>query len=400
MRWLLSGTGPVRAIDQSVAAGRPPVDRPTLHFVDGRGLLLDAAARRLYLLNNSATLILSLLDEGQSSAAICRLLTDQYAVAPDAAARLVADVLRQLESAKGDSARGPAAAPPAPAFRRTQGHVAETRHYGLHRSIFRVDYGSLTLCEAVHPLLEALAIPAAPALPVAIEAAGRAVSIVADGREIGFAPTVDAAAVAVRASLTQLAVERSGGLCAVHAGALAANGGALLLPGHAGHGKSTLSAGLAADGFDMLSDDTTLLVGQPPRVASLPTGLCVKRGAYDVLAPLFPRLAGLPEWPRPDGLVAKYLMPDLDLAWAAPEQLVPARWLVFPHYDAGHATRLLPLPRLEALERLLPGVYFLSGTLDAANLDALIRWIEEIDCYELPLSSLDEAVALLRGLCR
>jgi hypothetical protein len=121
MRWLLSWMGPVRAIDQSVAAGRPPIDRPTLHFVDGRGLLLDAAARRLYLLNNSATLVLSLLDEGQSPAAICQLLTDQYSVAPDAAARLVADVLRQLESAKGDGARGPAAAPPAPAFRRTQG---------------------------------------------------------------------------------------------------------------------------------------------------------------------------------------------------------------------------------------------------------------------------------------
>jgi Coenzyme PQQ synthesis protein D (PqqD) len=213
MRWLLSGTGPVRAIDQSVAAGRPPVDRPTLHFVDGRGLLLDAAARRLYLLNNSATLILSLLDEGQSAAAICQLLTDRYAVAPEAAARLVADVLRQLEAAKSDGARGSAAAPPAPAFHRIPAHAAETRHYGLHRSVFRVDYGSLALCEAVHPLLEALAIPAAPALPVAIEAAGRAVSIVADGREIGSAPTVDAAAVAVRASLTQLAVERSGGLC-------------------------------------------------------------------------------------------------------------------------------------------------------------------------------------------
>jgi hypothetical protein len=98
--------------------------------------------------------------------------------------------------------------------------------------------------------------------------------------------------------------------------------------------------------------------------------------------------------------VAKYLMPDLDLAWAAPDQLVPARWLVFPHYDAHQVTRLLPLARLEALQRLLPGVYFLSGALDAANLDALIRWIEGIDCYELPLSSLDETVALLRGLCR
>jgi hypothetical protein len=48
---------------------------------------------------------------------------------------------------------------------------------------------------------------------------------------------------------------------------------------------------------------------------------------------------------------------------------------------------------------LLPGVYFLSGILDGPNLDALIRWIAPIDCYELPLSSLGDAVAAVRALC-
>jgi hypothetical protein len=61
---------------------------------------------------------------------------------------------------------------------------------------------------------------------------------------------------------------------------------------------------------------------------------------------------------------------------------------------------LLPLPRHEALARLLRGVYFLSGSLDERNLEKLIAWIERIDCFELPLSSLDAATALLDGLCK
>ena len=185
----------------------------------------------------------------------------------------------------------------------------------------------------------------------------------------------------------------------VHASALCRNGAALLLPGEAGHGKSTLSAGLAARGFAMLCDDTTLLAGDTPRVRSLPTGLCIKRGAYPVLERDYPRLLALPEWRRPDGRHARYLMPGRDLPWAAPGAAVAVRWIVFPRYHPDHGTALLPLPKHEALGRLLPGVCFLSGALDKQNLDRLIAWIETIDCFELPLSSLDAATPLIDGLC-
>jgi hypothetical protein len=225
------------------------------------------------------------------------------------------------------------------------------------------------------------------------------VAVIANEEEIGWSRTLEAAAVAVRACLTQLAIARSGGLCAIHAGALCHNGHALLLPGDAGHGKSTLSAGLAARGFDMLSDDTTLLVGDAPMVRCLPTGLCIKRGAYAVLEPLYPRLRSLPEWRRPDGKHARYLMPGDGLDWAAPDTALAARWVVFPRYHPDCGTALLPLPRHEALARLLRGVYFLSGSLDEGNLNKLIAWIERIDCFELPLSSLDQATTLLDRLC-
>jgi hypothetical protein len=225
------------------------------------------------------------------------------------------------------------------------------------------------------------------------------VLVLADDDVVGWSHTVDTAAVAVRASLIQLAVARTGGLCVVHAGALRRNGNGLLLPGDAGHGKSTLSAGLAAGGFEMLCDDTALLAGDPPLVHCIPAGLCIKRGAYPVLEPLLPALGSLPEWRRPDDRRARYLMPGRDIRWAAPDAVAPVRWIVFPRYRAEAETRLLPLPRHEALARLLRGTCFLSGTLDRQNLAKLIAWIDGIDCFDLPLSSLATATAVLEELC-
>lgn len=390
MHWL-TGSRLARASDQSVAAGPP--DQPSLHFIDGQGLLLDAQAQRLYRLNAAAAVVWSLVEEGGSADAIARRLAAEHGIAADEAARLVEQVLRQWRAER--SAPAPAGRPVR--FAAVQA-AAAVESYALGSARFRVSFDSAQLRDALHPLLQGWTPRASanPPLEVTVVCAGERVEIGALGWRIGAAPAA-AAAVALRAALTQLAVETSGGLCAVHAGALATPGGALLLPGNAGRGKSTLSAGLAASGLPMVADDTTLLAGDPPLAVPVPTGLCVKRGAYPVLGSLFPALAALPEWSRPDGLVAKYLRPGIDLGWAV--GAVPVRWLVFPHYDPAHRTRLVPLPRAAALERLLSGVYFLSGTLDAANLDALIGWLAGVDCYELPLGSLDEAVAAVRELC-
>jgi hypothetical protein len=174
----------------------------------------------------------------------------------------------------------------------------------------------------------------------------------------------------------------------------------LLLPGAAGRGKSTLAAGLMTRGFALLSDDTAVLTGAPPKVRSLPAGLCLKRGAVEALRPLYPRLAEAREWRRPDGQWARYLAPGREVPWAAPRVAVGVRWIVFPNYRPDHETILRPLARHEAVARLLPGTFFLSGGLDGRHLDRLIGWIEGIECYDLPLGSLEPALALLDELCR
>ena len=381
----------------------------SLHIVDEEGLLLDPAQQRLYTLNTAATFIWSLLKDGQSPAEASRSLSAQFAVPADEAVSYVADVLRQYESLSRDGekpsdptgdlrigARRPRRRP-----HRNGAGVVET--YSLLRSTFRVHYDSLELAEEIHPLLRHAAPTSgtepANTIDLAVTPEDGGVAIIADDKEIGSSRTREDAAVAVRACLTQLAVAATDGLCVVHAGALCRNGEGLLLPGAAGHGKSTLSAGLAARGFQMLCDDTTLLTGETPVVRSLPTGLCIKRGAYAVLEPYYPQLPSLPEWRRPDGKYARYLMPGDDLRWAASDATVAVRWIVFPRYHPDEGTALVPLPRHEALARLLRGVYFLSGSLDRRSLDKLIAWIEHIDCFELPLSSLDAAAPLLEGLC-
>jgi hypothetical protein len=378
----------------------------SVHLLGEEGLLLDSPHQRLYALNASATFIWRGLSGGRTPAEIGRQFGEHFAVPRDLAVAYVADVLAQCEGLRSGCAVANEA-PIATDVRRLAlqpGRAGRVETCVLLGNVFRMNYRSDGLAERIHPLLyfgrPTDAAPDGAVTDVMVVPAESGIAVIAWGEVIGACDSLEAAAVAVRACLIQLATRTSGGLCAIHAGAVRCSGAALLLPGDAGRGKSTLSAGLAAHGFEMLCDDTTLLYGEPLRARCLPVGLCVKRGAYPVLATDYPRLATLPEWQRPDGQRARYLVPGEDLAWAEPEATAEVRWIVFPHYAADCRTSLKPLPRHEALARLIRGVYFLSGTLDARNLDMLVDWIEGIDCFDLPLSSLDVAAVLLGDLCR
>jgi hypothetical protein len=378
----------------------------SVHLLGDEGLLLDSPHQRLYALNASAAFIWRGLSGGRTPAEIGRQFGDHFAVPRDLAASYVADVLGQYEALRsaGAAADEPHVADDARRVAIEPGRGGCTETCTLLGNVFRLRYGDSGLADRIHPLLyfgrPAGATTDGAVIEVEVLPAESGVVVVAAGEVIGACDSLEAAAVAVRACLIQLAIRASGGLCAVHAGAVRRNGAALLFPGDAGRGKSTLSAGLAARGFEMLCDDTTLLSGEPLRAHCLPVGLCVKRGAYPVLAADYPRLAVLPEWRRPDGQPARYLVPGEDVPWAGPDESAGVRWIVFPHYDPNVRTSLRPLRRHQALARLIRGIYFLSGTLDVRNLDTLVGWIEGIDCFDLPLTSLDVAAALLGDLCR
>ena len=69
---------------------------------------------------------------------------------------------------------------------------------------------------------------------------------------------------------------------------------AVLLVGKTGAGKSTLALGLAAQGFEYLSDDLVALSTSGREVHAFPLAASVKEGSWGILAEEFPSLGASP----------------------------------------------------------------------------------------------------------
>jgi hypothetical protein len=194
--------------------------------------------------------------------------------------------------------------------------------------------------------------------------------------------------------LAELAKRR--GLFSLHAAGLALDGRALLLPGTSGAGKSTLSVALARAGFGFLGDDTLFLVLRPEglRVLAFPDEVDLT----DESAGFFPELAPHLTAPEHDGWKKRQLqaahLPGTEVIWES----APG-FLVFPRVAGRTESRLVPLPRDEALLELAPNVLLTEPRSSQAHFDALAALAAASDCYRLETGrDLPAAAALLRGL--
>jgi HprK-related kinase A len=182
----------------------------------------------------------------------------------------------------------------------------------------------------------------------------------------------------------------------LHAGTLARDGRALLMPALPGSGKSTLTAGLALRGWRLLSDefgacdpDTGLMLPCVKPVALKNESIDVIR-RFEPSAELGPVYTGT----RKGGL------PRL-LFWAAspagpPTPARPALLLV-PRWQAGSPT---------VLERITPESAFTSLAFNAFNYAVLgaqgfrtvVRLVRQMALWRLVYSDLDDAVARIDAL--
>ena len=142
----------------------------------------------------------------------------------------------------------------------------------------------------------------------------------------------------------------------LHAGAVARDEGALLLPAAMDTGKSTLTAALLTQGFDYLSDElgpvdpiTGQIFAFPKRISLDATSLELFPGVEERLEDRVGLSASLRErYARPEDFGARIGGP------------VPARWIVFPTPDREGAPRLTPLSSAEAVELMARNLFNLS----------------------------------------
>ena len=182
----------------------------------------------------------------------------------------------------------------------------------------------------------------------------------------------------------------------VHAAVLERSGGALLLPGPPGSGKSTCCAGLVSRGWRLLSDELTLVDPPSAAVAPLPRPVSLKNASIDIVRGILPAAVLSPTVRDTlKGSVA-HLKPPTDSVRRATEPARP-RWIVLPHYQAGAPARLKPLPKGRAFMQLADSAF--NYSLHGRNgFDVLAQIVEACTCYELVYGDLEDALRIFERL--
>jgi len=190
--------------------------------------------------------------------------------------------------------------------------------------------------------------------------------------------------------------ERLGFHLLLHAGVVALDGRAVILPAMPGSGKSTLTAALATRGFRLLSDEFGVVRLADGQLLPLLRPVALKNESIDVIAKFAPQATIGPSFPRTRKGTVAHMAPDAE---SIESRHVPAQpaLIIFPRFDPAVECRLTPEKRSHAFTRLSMNS-FNYDMLGPAGFDAVGRVIESCAVYRLAYRDLDRAVAAIRDL--
>jgi hypothetical protein len=279
--------------------------------------------------------------------------------------------------------------------------IRRVRYYRLLTTTFAVYFSSAAEEAQVHPALAHLEVNPARS-DVVLEVLNTEDGyVLVDGiAPFAFCRNLERITPRLKTQLLQTAVQRHSYLLEIHAGVISNGEKCLLLPAAPGSGKTTLTAGLAAAGFQYFSDEIAILEEPDLEVRPVPISLSIKSGALECLTPLFPQLRESAKHTREDVETVTYLNPPEASLSYGPNSTCPVGWIVFPQYSEGGTTELRAMGKAEALTRLMKEVLAVGTSLDKRLVRKLVLWIQGVECYELPNSSLSDAIQLITALLK
>lgn len=388
-------------------------DDVRLFLLNDAGIVFSESAQKLFALNTSATFIWCCLEEGHGSSETAGKLQETFGISGQDAQGYVSASLadwrdlgflagatngKQAVSSACDDADAIDAVVDLPPY--VEPAVSSERYYRLLKTCIRVRFTSPVQEEWVHAVLAHLEVAATPEPDTTVDVveAGEEQFVYHDGVPFVRCAGIDHLAPCIKCLVWQFTVNNYSFFLDIHAAVVGNGEKCFLFPGAPRSGKSSLTAALARAGFQYFSDEVALLEEATLNVRPVPLGLCVKSTGWDLLAPLYPQLSDLRIHHRGDGKKVRYLPPPATATATAPDEGCPVGFIVFPKYSPDVRTSLLPIDKVTALHRLMEDCVVVPEDLDADKVAALVEWIKSVDCYEMPISSLNEAVELVRGL--
>lgn len=178
-----------------------------------------------------------------------------------------------------------------------------------------------------------------------------------------------------------------------HAGVVEKGGRAVVIPGMSGHGKSTLSAGLALSGWRYFSDEFALIDLETREVIPYPRPVSLKNESIDVIRQFAPdavvteALTGTHK-----GNVA-YIPPREDWIGRMGER-APVGAVIFPNYDPDStpATSVIGAPEAFMLSTVSSVNYDRFG---ARSFNALSWLMDNVKVYSITYPDLASGIALV-----
>jgi hypothetical protein len=369
------------------------------HYLDDGAVLFCASDRSLYALNPTSAVIWTLLEEGYDEASAGPELARLAGIDLPRATRFVAEALAQWTERGFLAGCTPPPPPVAPAPRaeslpshRPEFAPVAVRTYRLLGTSFTIRYERSADATRVDPVLAHLAAaPAETSSTIDVATSGSGLAVYQDGVARDQCRGPDELAPVIKSLVWLTAVNSADHLLNIHAGVVGDDRGCILLPAASGSGKSTLCAFMMARGYRLLSDEAALLQRGTLDVVPVPLALAIKDTGIAAVAEVLPEVCGLPIHERHDGKRVAYLPPR----GGSTNTSLTAHSIVFPRYVCGGGTRLEPIPRADALARLLDDCVAIPSPLTPDDIGALVEWMAGRTCYQMQFGEADEAVKQL-----
>lgn len=233
------------------------------------------------------------------------------------------------------------------------------------------------------------------------------VTVSHDGKE-GYAIFKNQERIRRSASINDLIVEAiwevveigcdiPGRLMTIHGGAVAKEGVCGILAGAGGSGKTTLTAGLAANGFALIADDVVPVVSGCGLFSPVPMSMCIKAGSWPVLDGLYPEARTIPTYHRFGKPVRFY--PPPSSAVPEPTHRFRVNTVLFPQYTPGILPQLVPIPPYEILAELVKSNSIIDSW-DAERLAEVAAWVSGLDGYRIFYPDLSSGIDLVGRIFR
>lgn len=197
-------------------------------------------------------------------------------------------------------------------------------------------------------------------------------------------------------SLNYLLAQRLQHRLLLHAGVVALDDRALVMPALPGSGKSTLTAALASSGWRLLSDEFGIVGLDDGLMHPMPRPIALKEASIDVVAAFAPHAVIGPRFPGTRKGTVAHVAPDARSVAARHTPAAPAL-LVFPHFLAGAAVRVEPMPRARAFAKLSVNS-FNYEVLGPDGFEAVGALVARCTVHRLSYGDVGAAVGALREL--